>query len=106
MNTDNRTLLATYHEDIRVILGDKDHEAHPAYELNRAMTAVLRLGEVPGFKISADGLAVEPMLTSESNQDSYALLVKSTVLKFRKCLTKDQLFNLENEVHDLRNPGM
>lgn len=106
MNTDNCTQMATYHEDVRVLLGDKDHEAHSAYELNRAIVTVLRLGEVPGFKISPDANGVEPKLTPESNQNSYALLVRSTALKFRKCLTKDQIFNLENEIHDLRNPGM
>lgn len=105
MNADCSTPLATYHEDVRVLLGDKDHEAHTAYELDRTIGAVLRLGEVPGFKISHDGQSVEPKLTSESNQHSYALLVKSTALQFRKCLTKDQVFKLENEIYDLRNPG-
>jgi hypothetical protein len=105
MNADAYTPLATYHEDIRVILEDKDHEIHPAYELNRAIVAVLRLGEVPGFKISPDGQSVEPKLTSEFNQDSYALLVKSTALKFPKSLTKDQIFNLKCEIDELRTYG-
>jgi hypothetical protein len=103
MNVSHSTPFATYHEDIRSHFDNKDHEVHPAHELNQAISIVLRLGEVANYRVSPDGQSVEPQLTPESDQDAYNLLVKSAALKFRKSLTKNQIFELETEIYYLKN---
>ena len=103
MNTSNSTPFENFYEDIRSYFENKSNEAHPAHELNQALAIVLRLGEVPNYRVAPDGKSVEPQLTAISNQNSYSLLVKSAALKFRNSLTKNQSFELKAEIHYLKN---
>jgi hypothetical protein len=97
------TPLTMFVPAIRTFIGDEDHWEHSHCKINEKIKVVLDFGKVPGYKISADGSSVEPSLTPKTDQKSYALLVNHTALMFRRSLTKDQIFAIENEIYELEN---
>jgi len=97
------TPLTAFHSAIRAIIDDEDQEVHTAYKITEKIKVVLNTGQVPGYKISADDSSVEPALTPDTDQNAYALLIKKTALMFRRSLTEDQIFAIENEIHQLEN---
>ena len=96
------TPLTAFHSAIRSILGDEDQETHTAYKINEMIKTVVNLGSVPRYRISSDGGSIEPALTPESDQASYALLAYETVLAFSK-LPKQLRDDLDQKVWDLKN---
>ena len=95
---ENSTPFATFHPLVRAILGDKDQEIHTGCEITEMIKAVLSLGKIPGYRISADGSSVEPALTPASDQDSYNLLIYHTALMFRRSLTKGEISAIERAI--------
>ena len=91
------TPLTAFHRVIRAILDDEDQEEHTAYKITEKIKVVLNKGQVPGYKVSADGSAVEPALAPDADQTSYTLLVNKAALMFPKSLTEHQIFELEAE---------
>ena len=101
--SENSTPLAAFHLSIRAILNDEDHETHTASKITEKVKAVLALGKIPGFKTSEDSSSVQPSLTPESDQKSYALLIYHTAFMFRRSLKKAQISDIEREIDKLEN---
>jgi len=97
------TPLTMFVPAIRAFIGDEDRWEHSHSKINEKIKVVLDFGKVPGYKINADGSSVEPSLAPGTDRKSYALLVNHTVLMFRRSLTKDQIFAIENEIYELEN---
>jgi len=97
------TPLTAFHSAIRAIIDDEDQEVHTAYKITEKIKVVLNKGQVPGHKISADGSGVEPALSPDANHTSYALLVNKAALMFRRSLTEDQVFAIQDEIYQLEN---
>jgi hypothetical protein len=98
--------LTAFQAAIRAILDDEDQEKHTAYKITEKIKVVLNKGQVPGYKLTADGSGVEPALAPEADQTSYTLLVNKTALMFPESLTKDRIFALEGENYHLESGEM
>ena len=100
----NSTPITAFHNVVRATLGldSDDHGAYTSYKITEKIKSVVKLGSVPGYRISSDGGSIEPALTPESDQASYTLLVYETVLAFSE-IPKHLRDDLDQKIYELKN---
>lgn len=119
------TAISELYPAVRHVLGDRDATIHK-YQDTAILVGVqttVRMGKVPDYALTPDGLSIDPTLDTTSDPNDYALLLYHVALSFVSCERagyswrtraasrsygdiRDFVWYLQTNINDLENGTM